>query len=158
MALKKIIIVGAGPAGLHCANRLSDRYEVHLFEQEDQEKWLKKHPWADSIDIETLHLLDLPIPKKVEVRFHGEGVKQRNERIGLYEPVKKSHAPRITIDRNAFTQALFERVMHKNVHLHFSSSVIKLFGNQSGTLSKQRIEGIVYEENGQIKQEYAVLW
>lgn len=47
MPIQKIIIIGAGPAGLHSAYRLSKRYDVHLFEQEKQEEWLIGHPWAD---------------------------------------------------------------------------------------------------------------
>ena len=36
MSIQKVLIIGAGPAGLYCAKRLSEHFEVHLFEQQEQ--------------------------------------------------------------------------------------------------------------------------
>lgn len=157
MSIQKVLIIGAGPAGLYCAKRLSEHFEVHLFEQQEQKGWLNGHPWADSIDWETLHLLDLPLPTKVNDRFYGAEVKRHADAEGLYEPLKKSHAPRITIDRNALTKRLFDRLADTKVHLHFGCLVTELIGRLDGTLHQQAVKGIVVETSGKSEQIMADL-
>lgn len=154
--MKKIIVVGAGPSGLHVAYRLCKNYEVHVFEKLNQDIFKVAHPWTDSIDLETLPVLELPIPVKKGIRFYGEGVKNREDRIGIYEPVKKSNASRIAVDRNALICALLEKVKDKVV-LHYNCAVKHLLGKVDGTLEEHAVSGIVYEENGIQKEMSADL-
>ena len=107
---------------------------------------LLEHPWTDSIDLETLPLLSLKTPVKKGVRFYGEGVKNRENRIGIFEPMKKSSAPRIAIDRNAFLNALLKKVENK-VTMHYNCEVKKLIGNTNGSLFEHDIKGIVYTQD-----------
>lgn len=145
--MKKIVIVGAGPSGLHLAYRLCENYEVHVFEKLKEKEYIVAHPWADSIDLETLSILELPIPMKKGSRFYGEEVKNREDRIGIYEPMKKSSAPRIAIDRNAFLNALLKKVENK-VEMHYNCEVKKMIGNTNGSLFEHDIKGIVYTQEG----------
>lgn len=57
MPIHKIIIVGAGPAGLYCARRLSHQYEVHLYEKQSYDTRLTSHPYpTDGVFIVLLAL------------------------------------------------------------------------------------------------------
>lgn len=149
--MKKIIIVGAGPSGLHAAYKLADTYEVHLFEKMQRSQLLYEHPWTDSIDLETLPLLSLKTPIKKGVRFYGEGVKNREDRIGIFEPMKKSSAPRIAVDRNALIAHLLSRVEDK-IQIHYGCDVQGILGNCEGTLAQHKVEGIIYKQE-QAKKE-----
>ena len=154
--MKKVIIVGAGPSGLHLAYKLCQKFEVHLFEKMEKEILLESHPWTDSIDLETLPLLSLPTPIKKGIRFYGEGVKDRETRKGIFEPVKKSSAPRIAVDRNALIAHLLKRV-EESVCIHYGCSVHHLSGKVDGELSEHKIQGIKYTQNKEEKEMLADL-
>lgn len=154
---KTICIVGAGPAGLHLGTQLASAFDVHIYEQLSEKELCQHCPWSDSIDLETLYLLGLPIPEKKGNRFYGELVKDGANRIGLYEPLKKIGSPRITVDRNTLITMLLAKAKQAGVTFHFAHTFYKLLGTTQGPLSHLHISGAQFQHQENILSQPAAL-
>ena len=168
-----VVIAGAGPAGLHLAQKLAGQ-GVSVAVYEPKEENTLGHNWSDAVEKNALAAAGFEMPDLVDGKYTGRLVKSAEDDDNLFEPhciqPLEIRSPDlscivdggvefryITTDRKVLGRMLAKRAAEAGAHIFYRHRADHLLGDTNGEMENIRVSGmrVTDMENRQSFDVYA---